>query len=94
MLVSFPFCILSMSKLGFPGGSGGKKTSAYNEGDLGLIPGPGRFPWRRKWQPTPELLPAKSRMEKLGRLQSMGLQSRTRLSNFTFTFKLGLLRVV
>ena len=25
-------------------------------GDAGLIPGSGRFPWRRKWQPTPLLL--------------------------------------
>ena len=29
--------------LGFPGGSDGKE-SAYNAGDLGLIPGSGRFP--------------------------------------------------
>ena len=36
------------------------KASAYNAGDLGLIPGLGRFPWRRKWQPTPVLLPGKS----------------------------------
>ena len=26
-------------------------------GDLGLIPGLGRFPWRRAWQPTPVFLP-------------------------------------
>ena len=32
----------------------------YNEGDLGSIPGSGRFPWRRKWQSTPVLLPGKS----------------------------------
>ena len=24
---------------------------------LGLIPRSGRFPWRRKWQPTPVFLP-------------------------------------
>ena len=34
--------------------------SVYNEGDLGSIPGLGRFPWRRKWQSTPVLLPGKS----------------------------------
>ena len=44
--------------LGFPGGSDGK-ASAYNAGDQGLIPGLGRFPWRRKWQPTPVPLPGK-----------------------------------
>ena len=28
--------------------------------DVGLIPGLGRFPWRREWQPTPIFLPGKS----------------------------------
>ena len=27
---------------------------------MGLILGLGRFPWRRKWQPTPVLLPGQS----------------------------------
>ena len=44
---------------GFPGSSDGK-ASAYNAGDPGSIPRSGRFPWRRKWQPTPVLLPGKS----------------------------------
>ena len=44
---------------GFPGGSDGK-GSACNAGDLGSIPGLGRFPWRRKWQPTPVFLPGES----------------------------------
>jgi len=35
------------SILGFPYGSPGKE-SACNAGDLGLIPGLGRFPWRRE----------------------------------------------
>ena len=42
--------------MGFPGGSDGKE-STYNAGDLGLIPGSGRSPWRRTWQPTPVFLP-------------------------------------
>ena len=45
--------------LGFPGGSDGK-ASACSVGDPGSIPRLGRFPWRRKWQPTPVLLPGKS----------------------------------
>ena len=45
--------------LGFPGGSE-VKASACNAGDLGLIPGSGTFPWRRKWQPTPVFLPGES----------------------------------
>jgi len=28
--------------------------------DTGSIPGSGRFPWRRAWQPTSVLLPGKS----------------------------------
>ena len=31
--------------------------SAGNTGDPGLIRGSGRFPWRRKWLPTPVFLP-------------------------------------
>jgi len=29
-------------------------------GDLGLIPGWGRFPWRKKWQPIPVFLPGEA----------------------------------
>ena len=28
--------------------------------DTNLIPGSGRFPWRRAWQPTPVFLPGES----------------------------------
>ena len=42
----------------FPGGSEGK-ASAYNAGD-GFDPWVGKIIWRRKWQPTPVLLPGKS----------------------------------
>ena len=34
--------------------------SACSAGDLGLIPGSGRSPWIRKWQPTPVFLPGES----------------------------------
>ena len=47
------------STRGFPGGSE-VKASACNAGDLGLIPGLGRFSWRRKWQPTQVFLPGES----------------------------------
>ena len=40
----------------FPGGLDGKE-SACNAEDPGLIPGSGRFPRRRTWQPTPVFLP-------------------------------------
>ena len=45
--------------MAFSGGLDGK-ACGYNAGDPGLILGSGRFPRRRKWQPTPVLLPGKS----------------------------------
>ena len=51
----FFFLHLGITFLGFPGGSDGKEYTC-NVGDLGLIPGLGRFPWRRAWPPTPVLL--------------------------------------
>ena len=36
------------------------KKPPANAGDTSLIPGLGRFPWRRKWQPTPVFLPGES----------------------------------
>ena len=40
---------------GFPVVSDSEE-SASNVGDLGSIPGSGRTPWRREWQPTPVIL--------------------------------------
>src|SRR5574340_1267076 len=40
--------------------------------------------WRRKWQPTPVFLPGESQGR--GSLVGCRAQSRTRLSDFTFTF--------
>ena len=53
------FCWEIRSLEGFPGGSV-VKESACNAGDVGSNHGLGRFPWRRKWQPTPVFLPGKS----------------------------------
>ena len=44
--------------MGFPGGSV-VKNFPDSVGDTGSIPGSGRFPWRRKWQPTPVSSPGK-----------------------------------
>ena len=38
----------------FPGGSDSKEYT-YSEGDPGSIPGSRRLPWRREWQPAPEI---------------------------------------
>ena len=56
----------------FPGGSDGKSV-CLQCGRPGFNPWVGKIPWRRKWQPTPVLLPWKS-------------HGRIWLSNFTFGF--------
>ena len=45
----------------FPGGSDNKEPAnkAGDARDVGSVPFWGRFPWSRKWQPTPEFLPGK-----------------------------------
>ena len=44
---------------GFPGGSEVKNPppNAGHARDTGSVPGSGRFPWRRTWQPTAVFLP-------------------------------------
>ena len=62
---------------GVPGGSVVENLAANagDAGNAGAIPGSGRFPWRKKWQPTPVFLPGKIPWtEESGRLQSMGSQ--------------------
>ena len=49
---------LGYGMLGNPDGLPGKESS-WNAGDTGLIPGSGRFPWRRQWQTSPVFLPGK-----------------------------------
>ena len=49
------FGVVSSLK-GFPSSSDGK-ASVCNAGYVGSIfPGSGRFPWRKKWQPSPVFL--------------------------------------
>ena len=51
------------------------KNLPANARVTGLIPGLGRSPGGRKWQPTPVFLPEKFHgQEEPGGLQSMGLQ--------------------
>ena len=54
-LICVTLCIMSY----FPGVSE-VIASAWDVGDPGSIPGSGRFPWKRKWQPTPVFLPEES----------------------------------
>ena len=58
------------------------KESACSAGDPGSIPGWGRFPWRRKWQPTPVFLPGESHgWRSLAGYSPCGLKSQTLLSD-------------
>ena len=61
--------------MGFLGGSDGK-ASAYNAGDLGLIPGSGRSSGdlEKEMAPHSSSLAWKIPWTEPGRLQSMGLQ--------------------
>ena len=74
---------------GFPGGSDGK-GSAYNAGDPGSILGVGTSPGEGNDNPLQYscLENPMDRRSLVGYIQSMGWQSRTRLSDFTFTFTL------
>ena len=62
--------------MGFPGGSD-SKLSACNAGDLGLIPGLGRFPEEGNGKCLQYSCLENSMEEEAGGLQSMGLQSWT-----------------
>ena len=63
------------------GGSDGKE-SACNVGDMGLNPGLGRYPGEENSYSLQYCCLQNSWTEEPGRLQSMGLQRETRLSNF------------
>ena len=72
ILLSFFIPLLSD---GFSDGSAGKESSCSvgDTGDMGLIPGLGRSPWRRQWQLTLVFLPGKSHGQRNQR-QSMESQ--------------------
>ena len=68
-----------------PWNSAGQNTGVGSLSLLkGIFPTQGLNAWRRKWQPTPVFLPRKSHGRRS--LVSMGSQSQTWLSDFTFTF--------
>ena len=68
------FCIKIWDR-DFPHSSVGKESTC-NAGDPGSIPGSGRFPWRRKWQPTPVFLPGGSHGQRsLAGYSSWGLKN-------------------
>ena len=68
--------------VGFPVGSNSKE-SACNAGDLGSIPGSGRYPpGRREWQSTPVFLPGESHGQRsLAGYSLWGHKNQTRLTD-------------
>ena len=58
---------------GLPKWFSGKEPTCQ-AGDTGSIPGLGRVPWRRKWQPTPVFLRRIPCTEEPGGPQSIGSQ--------------------
>ena len=66
--------------MGFPGGSGGKEP-ACDAGDPGSIPQSGRSPEKERATHSSSLAWKLAWTEEPGGLQSMGLQSWTRLSD-------------
>ena len=61
------------------------RASAGDVRDVGSVSGLGRrFPWRRKWQPTPVFVPGKSHGQRsLGTTVHGVTESRTRLKSLT-----------
>ena len=62
----FPLKIRQLYTWGFPGGTVVKNppVSAGDTRGTGSIPGSGKIPWSRKWQPTPVLLPGKFHVQR------------------------------
>ena len=55
-------------------------------GDVGLIPGSERFPWRRKWQSTPVFSPRKLHEQRSWRgIVHRIRESQTQLGDYTTT---------
>ena len=69
--------------LGVPCGSVVKNPPA-NAGDTGLIPGVGKIPWRREWQPTSVFLPGEFHGQRslVGYSPKRSQKSQTQLSDY------------
>ena len=77
---SFPILFINEKKRALGGSD--NKESACNAGDMGSIPGSGKIPWRKKWQPTPVFLTGKCHGQRsLMGYSPWGGKSRTWLSN-------------
>ena len=59
IIIVLPLFLLSWG-LEFPRWLSGPPANTGDAGDTGSTPGSGRFPWRRKWQPTAVFLSGES----------------------------------
>ena len=60
-------------------------ATAGDAGDVGSIPGSGRFPWRRKWHPTPVFLSGEfHRLKSLAGYSSWGHKESDTIETNTF----------
>ena len=72
------FCVVVLGVKNLPADAGDLR-------DSGSVPGLGRSPGSRKWQPTPVCLPEKSHGQSLAGYSPRGRKSQTRLSDKTAT---------
>ena len=79
------FALVRVRARGFPGGSDGNE-STYNAGEPGSIPGSGKIPWRKEWQPNPVFLPGESHGQRslAGDLESQRVGHARVTDSFTF----------
>ena len=82
-----PFILLPSSINSFPGVTSSKEPTCQE--NAGSIPGSGRSPWRREWQPTPVFLPGKFHGQRsLKGCSSRGHKesNRTQMTSFNLSF--------
>ena len=85
---------VTLCKKYFPVGSE-VKSVCLQCGRPGFDPWVRKIPWRRKWHPTPVFLPRESHGQRsLVGYSPRVTKSRTRLSDFTFTFTLSVYRML
>ena len=76
--LNLPLSCFKNLEEGFLGGSDSKEP-ACNAGDPGLIPGLGKSPWKRAWQPPPVFLPGESH----GQRSLVGYSAQSREESYT-----------
>ena len=87
--VSSGYKVMTKHCLGVPGGINGKESACQDRRlkRLGFHPKIGKRPWRRKWPPTPVLLPGEPQGQRsLAGYGPGGHRERTRLSSSSWVW--------